>query len=143
MGYNRSPKMKRIFFLLLPLLFFNSCATYNLNKSIWYNLSFVEKDGQKADLTTSLHFVSEDQVDVFCSVVSDTAIIVTPFKYAEGKYSVSGDPKKKAEIKIDAITINGKKMNLVGAYRKNDCMTILSQDSVFKVYTKLSKIKNN
>ncbi len=141
MGYNRSEAMKKIFFLMLPLLCLSSCATYNLNQSVWYNLSFVEKDGQKADLTTSLHFISDNQVDVFCSVVTDTAIIVTPFKYAEGKYRVSGDPKKQAKINIEATTIDKKDLNLVGAYRKNDCMALMTQDSILKIYTKLDKIK--
>lgn len=133
--------MKKLFFLLLPLVCFCSCATYNLSKSIWYNLSFVEKDGQKADLTTSLHFISDDQVEIFSSVVSDTAMIVTPFKYAEGKYTVSGNPKKQADVKINATTINNKELNLIGAYRKNDAMILMTPDSIVKVYSKLEKVK--
>ena len=134
--------MKKVFILLLPLLCFSSsCATYNLSKSIWYNLSFVEKDGQKADLTTSLHFISDDQVEIFSSVVSDTAMLVTPFKYAEGKYSVSGNPKKQADVKINATTINNKELNLIGAYRKNDAMILMTQDSIVKIYSKLEKVK--
>ena len=133
--------MKKTFFLMLPLLFLCNCATYKLSESIWYNLSFVEKDEQKADLTTSLHFVSDNQVEIFSSVVSDTAMIVSPFKYAEGKYSVSGNPKKQAEIKINAKTINNKDLNLIGAYRKNDAMILMTKDSVVKVYYKLEKVK--
>lgn len=107
--------MKR---LLLLLLFFSillsSCATYKLNKSVWYNLSFVENDGQKVDMTTSLHFISENQVDVFVSVVSDSIFIVKPFKYAEGTYQVNGNPKKQALINMDLKTIDNNKITWTG-----------------------------
>ena len=141
MGYNRYYTMKKIFILMLPLFLLCSCATYNLSKSVWYNLSFVEKDGQKADITTSLHFISDSQVDVFTSVVSDSAFIVKPFKYAEGTYSISGNPKKQAQVKIDAKTIDKKDLNLVGAYRKNDGMILMNQDSIIKVYSKLPNVE--
>ena len=133
-------KMKRIILFLFISIAISSCTTYQLDKSVWYNLTFVEKDGQKADMTTSLHFVSEKQVDVFVSVVSDTNFIVTPFKYAEGTYNVNGNPRKEATINIDITTIDKKRLSWSGVYHKDDAMLLLSTDSVVKVYGKLQNI---
>lgn len=133
--------MKR---LLLLLLFFSillsSCATYKLNKSVWYNLSFVENDGQKVDMTTSLHFISENQVDVFVSVVSDSIFIVKPFKYAEGTYQVNGNPKKQALINMDLKTIDNNKITWTGAYHKDEGMVLQSSDSIVKIYGKIPNV---
>lgn len=131
--------MKKILLLLTISIVLSSCTTYKLDKSVWYNLSFVEKDGQKADMTTSLHFVSEKQVDVFVSVVSDTNFIVTPFKYAEGTYQVKGNPKKQAHINIDITTIEKNKDTWTGVFHKNDAMILKSSNSV-KIYGKLPDI---
>lgn len=133
--------MKKTYFLSVVLIVLTSCATYKLDNSVWSNLTFVEKNGKKADLTTSLHFVSDRQVDVICSVVTDSAFIVEPFKYAEGTYTTTGNPKKEVSINIDAQTIDKKAMRLTGRYHKNDGMILTSQDSITKIYFKLPGVK--
>ena len=132
--------MKKLIILFLVLIGLSSCATYKLDKSVWSNLSFVEKDGQKADMTTSLHFISDKQVDVFVSVVSDTNFIVTPFKYAEGTYRVSGNPRKQAQINIDITTIDKNKVTWTGLFHKNEAMILQSTDSGVKLYGQLPNV---
>ena len=122
------------------LCLMTSCATYKLDKSVWYNLSLVEKEGRKAMMATSLYFFSSDTVDIYCSVRKDTMMIVEPFKYASGIYSISGDPRKEAKIKIEAETIDGKLLKYDGAYYKSEAMYLLSPDSVIKVYGKTKDV---
>lgn len=126
---------------MLLLLCFCSCATYDLSKSVWYNLAFIEDKGQKVDLTTSLHFISDRQVEVYTSVVMDTTFVVTPFKYAEGTYNVTGNPKKEAKISVDITTIDNKNIKIDGAYHKYEAMLLMYPDSVVKAYGKLPNVK--
>lgn len=132
--------MKKLILLLIMSSCLVSCTTYSLNKSVWFNLSSVEEGGQEANITTSLHFVSEEQVNVFVSVISDTNVIVTPFKYAEGTYKVNGNPKKEAKIDINLTTIEQNKDIWTGYYHKNDGMVLQSSDKVVKIYGKLPDI---
>lgn len=132
--------MRKLIFMTMCVVCMCSCATYTLNKSVWYNLTFVEKDEQKVDMTTSLHFISDNQVDVFLSVVSDSNFIVEPFKYAEGTYSVSGNAKKEAKISIEATTIDKTPFIYKGVFHKYDAMILMSSDSIVKVYGKLPQI---
>ncbi len=133
--------MKKIQLLtLLGVICLCSCSTYNLSKSVWSNMSLLEKDGKNVDLTTSLYFVSDNQIEIYSSVVSDTTFVVRPFKYAEGNYNVTGNPKKEAKIQINTTTIDKQTLNYVGAYRKDDGMVLLSQDSIVKVFFKLPNV---
>lgn len=119
-----------------------SCAsTYKLDKTIWYNTSLVEKNGTNALMTTSLYFFSSDTVDIYCSVRIDTTMVVEPFKFASGTYSVSGNPSKEAEISIDAVTIDNKDIKYNGAFHKSKAMYLISPDSIIKVYGKLKEVK--
>ena len=129
-------------FIIVGLVLLSSCASkYNLNKTVWYNLSLVEKDGVKGNLTTSLYFLSADTVDIYSSVMTDTTLVVKPFKYASGIYSISGNPKKEAKISITAETIDKSIVKYNGAYHKAEAMILVSQDFISKVYGKLPNTK--
>ncbi len=131
----------RIIIAIGVICLITSCATsYKLDRTIWYNTSLVEKDGTKAIMTTSLYFFPSGTIDVYNSVRMDTLMIVEPFKYATGIYSVSGNPKSEAKIKIEAVTIDNKNIIYNGAYHKSDAMYLVSSDSITKVYGKLKGV---
>lgn len=132
---------KKCILIILGAVLLSSCASYKLEKSIWYNPSLVEKDGVKGILTTSLYFLSADTVDIYSSVMVDTILVVKPFKYASGTYSISGNPKKEAKISIKAVTIDKNTVEYSGAYHKAEAMILVSQDSISKVYGKLPNSK--
>jgi len=139
----RKSIMKRIGITLIGglLCLMTSCnAVSTLDKSIWYNTSLVENDGTKAMMVTSLYFLSADTVDIYNSVRNDSSMIVKPFKYASGTYSVQGKSKKETEIKIETKTIDGRNILYEGAYHKSDAMYLTSPDSVIKVFGKLKNI---
>jgi hypothetical protein len=119
-------------FTVLSLILFCGCAThnYNLSKTVWYNLSPAEKDGEKGIVVTSLYFLSTDTVDIYNSVIVDTTVVIKPFKYAAGTYSTSGNPKKEAKISITANTLQKEILKYNGIYQKADVMFLVLQDSV-------------
>ena len=111
-----------------------SCASYKLEKTVWSSISGAEKDGKRGSVITNLVFKSSEDVDIFNAVVVDNSFVVTPFKYAEGKYIVSGNPKKEASIEINASNIQNEKINYKGVYHKKDAMILISQDSIPYLY---------
>lgn len=134
-------KKHHIIVFAFSLMLLSSCAGYKLDKTIWYNPSLIENNGVKGVVTTSLYFLSTDTVDIYSSVIVDTALIVKPFKYASGTYSVSGNPKKEAKISITAVTLDKNTIEYNGAFHKAEAMILVSQDSIGKVYGKLPKTK--
>jgi hypothetical protein len=127
--------------IVLGFILLSSCATYKLDKTVWYNLSPAEKDGVKGSVVTSLHFLSDKDVDIFSSVIVDTNVVVKPYKIAEGSYSVSGNPKKEAQIKITAETLQKENVKYNGTFHKVEAMILVSQDSITKVYGKMPNTK--
>jgi hypothetical protein len=112
-----------------------------LDKTVWYNLSPVEKNGVKGSVVTSLYFLSDSIVDIYSSVIVDTNVVVKPFKIAAGSYLVSGNPKKEAQISITAENLQKETVKYRGAFHKTEAMILVSQDSITKVYGKLLNTK--
>jgi asparagine N-glycosylation enzyme membrane subunit Stt3 len=133
--------MKKIYILILGLILLCSCATqnYNLSKTVWYNLSPAENNGVKGNVVTSLCFISGNAVDIYSSVLVDTTLVVKPFKYATGAYSITGNPKEQAKISIEAVTLQKETVKYNGVFHKAEAMVLISQDSISKVYGKLPK----
>ena len=122
--------MKKIFIISSLVLILCSCASYKLENTVWSTVTAAEKDGENGVVITSLLFRSPEDVDIYSAVVVDKDVVVTPFKYAEGKYVVSGNPKKEAELEISGINIRNQSINYRGAYHKADAMFLISQDSI-------------
>lgn len=122
-----------VFFVLGAIMC--SCASYKLEKTVWSTVHGAENNGERGSVITSLYFLTDNKVDVYKSVVVDTSIVVSPFKYAECKYVVKGNPKKEAEIRIDGKSLDKEKFGYNGVYRKRDGMYLISKDSIPSIYT--------
>jgi hypothetical protein len=133
--------MKKNIYFTLVLFLLSSCASYKLDKTIWYNQSPAEKDGVRGTVVTSLYFISDSNVDVYSSVVVDTNIVVTPFKIAKGTYSISGNPTKEAKISITTENLDKETIKYNGEFHKDKAMILVSQDSIAKLYGKLPNTK--
>lgn len=132
----------KILYLILPLAFiFSGCANYNLNQSIWINTSMVENNGVKGDLIRVLYFKTVDSVDYYCSVSADTGMIVSPFKYADGAYAQSGNPRKEANVVMKLTNVKGESLPFHGVYHKADAMILMSNDTVVRVFGRLKNKK--
>ena len=110
-----------------------SSQKYNLSKTIWFNFSPAEKDGQKGSVVTSLYFTSENTVDIYSSVVVDTMVLVKPFMCAKGKYSTLGSSRQGTDLSIEAVTLKKDTVLYRGMYQK-DMTMILVSDSVANVF---------
>lgn len=126
--------MRKIFIFSILALIMCSCASYKLEKTVWSTVSAVEKDGVKGSVISSLYFRSSEDVDIYNSVVVDTSIVVTPFKYAEGKYVVTGNPRTEAVIEITGSNVQQEKVMYKGKYHKSDAMLLISHDSIPYLY---------
>ena len=134
-------KIKILYFSLLLTLIFSGCVNYNLNQSMWINTSFVENEGVQGDLVRVLHFKTIDSVDYYCSVSADTGMIVSPFKYADGVYAQSGNPRKEANVVMKLTSIKGESLPFHGMYHKDDAMLLISNDTVVRVFGRLKNKK--
>ena len=122
--------MKKFFISSMLAIIMCSCASYKLEKTVWSTVSGAEKDGERGTVITSLLFRSPEDVDIYSAVVVDKEVVVTPFKFAEGKYVVSGNPRKEAEIEITGNNIQNQSINYKGVFHKTDAMFLISQDSI-------------
>lgn len=122
--------MKRILFISMLMLILCSCASHKLENTVWSTVSAAEKDGERGTVITSLLFRSPEDVDIYNAVVVDKEVVVTPFKFAEGKYVTSGNPKKEATIEIIGNDIQKERIIYKGVYHKKDAMFLISQDSI-------------
>ena len=134
--------IKFIVFGLVVLLICN-CASYKLNNTVWVNVTSVEEDGVKGNVVTSLYFMTDSTVNIYKSVIVDTNIVVDPFFFANGFYKTSGNPKKEANIEINAKTTEGQSTDLKfkGFFRKDKAIVIVSQDSVAKIFGYMPSVK--
>lgn len=124
-----------------PLSAQQKIQRYSLEKTIWYNLSSTEHNETKGNLFLYLHFRTSDTIAIYATVSVDTCILVQPFLYAIGTYSVSGNPKKEAKIEVEAESVNQKKLSYKGAFHKEESMFLVSQDSICRIYGKLKDTK--
>lgn len=128
--------------LLIALL--SSCATkqISLDKTVWFNASPSENNGQEGTLVTSLYFTSSEQVDIYNSVIVDTTIIIEPFLYATGKYETEqGDKVNTISINAKSIDKNKRYITYTGYYKKDDLFLI--NDSICIPYLKISSVKRH
>ena len=129
--------MKKYFVIVLSLLLsgLSGCATYNLEKTIWFNISpVIENEGVKGNVVTSLYFMTDTNVDFYASVIVDSTVIVHPYMMSRGTYSTSGKPRKEAQISITAVDMQNETVKYNGAFRKTDGMFLMSHDSIVRAY---------
>ncbi len=127
---------------IICILIICSCSSKrNLEKTVWYNSSLIENNGEEGILVTSLYFYSGDTVDIYSSVLVDSTVIVKPFKYAEGTYSISNETSDETKFVINAKSIDNKPLSYEGAYHKDKAMYLITQDSLIKIYGRAKNIK--
>ena len=134
--------MKRLIrlFCLVLVIALSGCATKQvyLEKTVWFNASPSEKDGQEGTVVTSLYFISSERVDIYNSVVVDSTVVVKPFLYAKGKY-ITESCKRVNEINIQANSIDKKNISFKGYYNNEDLFLV--EDSICKSYVKLLDVE--
>lgn len=133
--------MKKVLISLLLAFIMCSCASYKLEKTVWSAASVTNDEGKKSTIITNLYFRSTEDVDIYSAVVVDTSIVVTPYKYAECKYRVSGNPRKEAKVDITGSDLQKQSVSYKGVYHKTDAMILISQDSIPYLFGIQNKVK--
>jgi hypothetical protein len=127
--------MNKVFVItVLGLVLTSSCATNNyLKKTVWINVTPVEKDGVTGNILTSVYFWDKSTVSFYTAVEKDSAIIVEPYLSALGKYSCEGKIKKGVKFTVDMQTIDNENLSYKGILTL-DGMVLVSPNSVAKGY---------
>ena len=128
--------MRKIFLLLVVVLFC-SCSTYKLANTVWYNISPAELYGEKCNIITSLYFWNENTMNINTCIVQDTTILVPATMTANGSYSAKGNLKKGVEIQLNVYNTFDNQETYQGIIKKEG-MVLVSQDSIARVYNKVS-----
>ena len=125
--------MKKLF-LLFMVAFLCSCATtLKLENTVWYNMTEAERDGEKANVYTTLYFGENNIVNVNTSVRKDTTMIVAPCFTEFCTYTYSGNLRKGIEIHIKGSNVDNMPVAYDGIIFKKG-MVLVSQDSIAKGY---------
>lgn len=131
---------KHILILLSAILLCEFCYAspkekFKLSESVWTTCSNSEYDGRPGTIVKSMYFTSDKDVTIYSAVVSqDGKTIVSPFEYAKGQYTVSGDPKKEALVEIQVLTIDNKNVKYVGKYKKHKAMFLVPEMGAVEIY---------
>ena len=132
--------MRKLLIALLPF-FMASCGSYKLQKSVWTNISPVEKNNIRGTLVTSMYFVSDSLVDTYKSVWVDTIEVVEPYLYSKGIYQTKKKSAKEFEINISSENIDGVYESHKGEFNKGELMILISSDSIPKLYGRIPDVK--
>lgn len=133
-------KIKAILILLSTVLLCEICYAspkekFKLSESVWTTCSNSEYNGQPGTIVKSLYFTSDKDVIIYSAVVSsDGKTIVSPFEYAKGEYSVSGNPRKEATVEIKLLTVDNKDVKYSGKYKKRRAMIIVPENGCIEIY---------
>ena len=121
-------------------LMLSSCVSYKLDKTIWVNVTPVEKDGVKGNVITSLYFWDKNTVSFYKAVEKDSSVIVRPVVTATGTYSCKGKLKKGAKITADVVTFKDESLLYNGILTLEGMVLISSTDSIAKGYSIISDL---
>ena len=138
--------MKKYLLFLAALITLCSCGTTRLvqkqvTQSAWITVSPGEVDGVTGDVMMALFFTTDKDVKIMVSVQSEDQLIVQPFEFARGTYTIDNTTKKGNGIILNLKTIQGKPLEMKGTYEKGDALVLISDDEVTRMFAKIKDVK--
>lgn len=137
--------MRKTLTVFLLALMMCSCASIkssvNFEKSVWSGPTVIEHDNSTQSIVTNLYFKSSEDVDIYIAVVSDTSVIVKPFKYAIGKYTIVNKSKTDLKLKINGNDIQGQPISYDGFCYDGEAMLLVPQNGAPIVLGKNKEIR--
>lgn len=131
----------KIFVLLTLLAILMGCATPKVVNTVWVNADPVERFDQMGVRVSSIYFLEGNKAIVMQSVVADSALVVAPYKVADGVYKLSGSLKGNADIELNAITASKDSINLKGLVNiKKNSMILVYPDKSMKPFLRNTAI---
>lgn len=135
-------KTKKIIFLLSLAIMSASCAAPKVVNTVWMGADPVKYLDSKGLRVSSIYLMENDKAMLMQSIIADSALVVAPYKVADGKYQIVGNLKKNAEIHIDMTTAKSDSLNLKGLMnaRKNS-MILVYPDNTQKPFLRNTNLK--
>lgn len=137
--------MKSILSLLATILLLWSCGTSRLaqsqiSQSAWISASPGVVNGVKGTVMMTLFFTSDTDVKVMVSVQSGENVIVKPFEYARGIYTIDNTVKKGNGIILNMKDIQGKVLTMKGICKKGKALVLISNDDVTRLFGRIKNV---
>lgn len=133
--------MRNFILTLLILVLTCGCSTPKMTNSIWCTVDPVQNHDQEGLRITSLYMYVDGNVDVYQSIVADSSMVVAPFLFAKGTFSVDGNLKKEATISFVGTNKNGNKFHWGGIIDlKKKSMLLTDADSTTSLFYKYGNL---
>lgn len=137
--------MKSILSLLVTILLLWSCGTSRLaqsqiSQSAWISASPGVVNEVKGTVMMTLFFTSDTDVKVMVSVQSGEKVIVKPFEYARGIYTIDNTVKKGNGIILNLKDIQGKVLTMRGICEKGKALVLISNDDVTRLFGRIKNV---
>lgn len=138
--------MKKVLILLAAVLTLWSCGTTRLaqsqvTQSAWISASAGEVDGVEGAVMMTLLFTSDKDVKVMVSVQSGDQVIVKPYEYARGTYSINNSTKNGNGLTLNMKDIQGKDLTMKGTCEKGKALVLVSNDNVTRLFGRIKDFK--
>lgn len=131
------------YFITFTLLLFLvcSCSSPRMVNSIWSTLEPVQNGDRDGLRITSLYMFEDGNVEVYKSVVTDSCMVVAPFLFAKGAYTLSGNTKKEAAISVSGTDKNNQHFDWTGLIDiKKNSMLLIEAESTPTLYYKYGNL---
>lgn len=130
--------MKKVIFAILSLLLLCSCAAPKLTNTVWCTIKEVSNEGRAGVLVESIYFLKDGKANICRSILSDSSLVVAPYKYADASYLLLDAKSKDKPVRIDARTVHGDSLMTEGLVniKKNLLMLQVNGDSAATIYVK-------
>ena len=131
----------KIIILMALLALFTGCAVPKAANSVWVGADPVKYLDQRGLKVSSIYLLDDNKAMVMQSVVTDSALVVAPYKVADGVYQISGNLKGNAEIEVKTVTATKDSLNLKGLVNlKKNSMILVYPDNTSKPFLRNTKI---
>lgn len=109
--------------------------------TVWVGADPVKYLDQRGLQISSIYLMDDGKVMVMQSVVTDSALVVAPYKVADGTYKLSGNLKRNADIEVNTVTMSRDSLKLKGLVNlKKNSMILVYPDNTTKPFLRNTNI---
>lgn len=131
----------KIIILMALLAALTGCAAPKAANTVWVGADPVKYLDQRGLQISSIYLMDDGKAMVMQSVVTDSALVVAPYKVADGTYKLSGNLKRNADIEVNTVTMSRDSLKLKGLVNlKKNSMILVYPDNTTKPFLRNTNI---
>lgn len=131
----------KIIILMALLAALTGCAVPKAANTVWVGADPVRYLDQRGIQVSSIYLLENNKAMVMQSVVTDSALVVAPYKFADGTYQLSGNLKGNANIEVNTVTTSKDSLKLRGLVNlKKNSMILVYPDNKTKPFLRNTSI---